>query len=111
MRMFIIVRTSFEALHQWKDCPIKEVDFLKYPHRHIFHVEAKFQVTHNDRDKEFIVAKRRLTEFVRDTFEGKSLGSTSCEMMCEAIYKEFKLFGLKSVKVFEDDENGAELIV
>ena len=35
-----------------------DVSFLGYPHRHIFHFKVRIQVTHNDRDIEFIQFKR-----------------------------------------------------
>ena len=37
-----------------------DVSFLGYPHRHIFHFKVRIQVTHNDRDIEFIQFKRWL---------------------------------------------------
>ena len=37
-----------------------DVSFLGYPHRHTFHFKVQIQVTHNDRDIEFIQFKRCL---------------------------------------------------
>ena len=72
MTRYIVIKTQFEAIHQWKDCPIKEVEYLKYPHRHMFHVTMKWRVMHNDREKEFIQMKHTTEKFVRDEFEFKN---------------------------------------
>ena len=37
-----------------------DVSFLGYPHRHIFEFQVWISVTHNDRDVEFLQAKRWL---------------------------------------------------
>lgn len=37
----VVVRLQVEGIHQWKDCNIEEVSFLKHPHRHIFYIECK----------------------------------------------------------------------
>ena len=40
------------ATGDWRD-----VSFLGYPHRHIFHFYVTLGVSHNDRDVEFIILK------------------------------------------------------
>jgi len=74
----------------------------------MFHVELKWKVSHNDRDKEFIVMKRKVERYVEERWKGKDLGRLSCEMMAEELLKEF---GAVKVSVFEDGENGAEVSV
>jgi len=103
-RTYIVVRTSFEALHQWPTCPFEDVAFLKLLHRHIFHVEMKFEVT-SDRQIEFIRQKRRVEEVIKNSYAGKDLGPTSCEVIAKALVDSF---GAVSASVFEDNENGAE---
>ena len=110
MKKYIIIRTQFEAIHSWPDCPIEEVSFLKNPHRHIFHVEIKIKVSHNNRDVEFIQAKRILNEFLQQTYNEKDIGHLSCEMICEDIQQNFAGWSSHSISVFEDNENGAEII-
>lgn len=102
----IVIRTSFSALHCWPDCPIKEVSYLKQVHRHVFHVEMKWPVNHNDRDIEFIQMKNRVNKWLQLNYEGADLGATSCEMMCEEL---MGMFQASFVSVFEDNENGAEM--
>jgi len=44
MTKYIIIKTQFEALHCWPDCPYEDVEFLKNSHRHIFYVTVKFKI-------------------------------------------------------------------
>lgn len=107
---FAKVETRFQALHRWEAAP-EEVEFLQDPHRHEFHVEVQIQQFHNDRDVEYIMAKRAIDTYIRNTFDGRDLGEKSCEMMAENIISLCKnKWGEDrkySVKVTEDGENGA----
>ena len=105
MKKYIIIRTQFEATHNWPDCPIEEVAFLREEHRHIFHVEVKIEVSHNNRELEFIMLKRIVNELLQSL--GKRLGTMSCEDIAERIITTFCNHPIKSVSVFEDNENGA----
>lgn len=113
MKKLIVVKTQFEAIHCWPECPIKEVAFLKNPHRHVFYVIVKWVVNHNDRDKEFIIMKRELDRFIHLTLFripennfGIDLGRMSCEDIADHIHKAFP--DCCFVSVFEDNENGVE---
>jgi hypothetical protein len=108
MRKFIVVRTQFEATHCWPSCPDGGFDFLRHEHRHMFHVEVKMLVTHNDRDLEFIQVKEAITRFL-NRWKG-NLGSMSCEDIAESIIESFS-YPITSVSVFEDNENGAVIEV
>ena len=107
-KSFIIVRTSFTGLHQWKDAPM-EVDFLKALHRHIFYVEAKIPVTHNNRQLEFFMVKSFLDRSITEMFPTDKLGQVSCEMIAEDLMNRImKTYGIRkdlSVYVSEDGEN------
>ena len=107
-KSFILVRTSFEGIHKWNDAPI-EVDFLKCPHRHIFHVEAKLPVTHDDRQLEFFMVKRILNDIIDKLYPQVEIGQKSCEMIASEIGEEImKVYGFRkdfSVSVSEDNEN------
>lgn len=105
----IIVRTQKEGIHCYPNAP-KEVEFLKSPHRHMFHIEAEIQVFHDDRELEFIIVKRDLDNWLHLNVDYKS-----CEMIakdvlaylhsrwdCSARYTR--------VDVFEDGENGARVV-
>jgi len=112
---FIIVKDQFPALHSWPGCPYEEVAFLRNPHRHIFHVTVKIRVNHDDRDVEFFMFKNALSDMLHSLYANRDLGSMSCEMMCNKIkqdlgYNYFSAVDIHSISVFEDDENGAEVV-
>ena len=56
---FIFVTFQKEGIHKYPDAPAG-VEFLKYPHRHMFHFRVEIEVFHDDRDIEFILFKREL---------------------------------------------------
>lgn len=115
----IIVNLKVEAIHHWpgivsetESAPeLKKVLFLQYPHRHIFHIQCKKEVTHNDRDIEIILFKRNILDYLNGRFYTNTLdilniGATSCEMLADELCK---VFGLSYCEVLEDGENGAEV--
>jgi len=104
MKKTIVVRTSFEAVHAWPKCPFPSVQFLKWPHRHIFHVEARAEIK-EDRGIEFIILKRSLEAFISEKYKGKDLGVKSCEVMGEEVLAFFP--ELNYISIFEDNENGS----
>ncbi len=100
----IIVRLQYEAIHHWKDAD----NYLKHPHRHIFHVEAKKPVTHDDRDIEFIELKNQMEAYALAKWSNGKTHQASCEMMARDFIEQFDL---SYCRVMEDNENGAEVIV
>ena len=104
MKRSIIVNFQFEGIHSWPECDIEEVSFLKFPHRHVFHVKAIKSVQHNDRDIEFIKLKKEMQTFVGRMFPNGRMGRNSCEDVAELLLKQFNLC---SCAVLEDNENGA----
>lgn len=112
MNKFIVVKTQYEGIHKYEDAP-DQVKFLRDYHRHIFNVEAKIEVFHNDRDLEFIMIKRAINIYF-DCFENEydvyEMGNQSCEMIAENLLKFLRTkYGERkiTVSVFEDNENGA----
>jgi hypothetical protein len=95
-----------EGIHKYPDAP-EGVEFLKYPHRHMFHFRVEMEVFHDDRDVEFILLKRELEALYS---EGTlQLDFKSCEMMADDLYEylEDKYEGRDIViEVSEDLENG-----
>jgi hypothetical protein len=87
-----------------------DVSFLGYPHRHIFHFTVAIQVTHNDRDIEFIQFKRWLENSFKSGV--MQLDHKSCEMICDDLY-EFIANRYPDrdieITVSEDGENGATI--
>ena len=108
----IWVKVRFEAVHNWPECPIEEVKFLRVPHRHMFEVVVKVSVNHSDRQVEFIHFNHLVTDYLRQTFERKNIGRMSCEDIAEAIFKHLvTVYGITPllISVSEDGENGAEI--
>jgi len=85
-----------------------DVSFLGYPHRHIFHFKVWIQVTHNDRDIEFIQFKR----WLENLYKGGALqlDFKSCEMISDDLYDAVSTrYPDREVwiEVSEDGENGS----
>ncbi len=104
METVIYATVSFEATHYWADCPIEEVAYLRNEHRHIFEITAYKEVTHADRDVEFIVLGHRIKEFLAKEYPDHKFGGKSCEMIAEQL---IRAFDLSACEVSEDGENGA----
>ena len=102
----IIVKLQYEGVHRWIDCNLDEVHYLTYPHRHIFFITIEKEVSHNDRDIEIILFKRKVYEYLTKKYNHK-FGNRSCEDIAEDILNQFDC---KSVEVLEDNENGAKII-
>ena len=89
---------------------LKEVDFLGYPHRHIFHFEVELEVFHDDRDVEFILFKRELEGLFDQGV--MDIDYKSCEMLARELleYVSGKYPGRDiTISVSEDNENGSTL--
>ena len=105
MKTLVVIKTRFDAVHNWPDCDINGVDFLEHPHRHMFYVVMKFIVTHSNRDIEFLTKKKEVDKFIDLNYKGKYVGPRSCEDLAGELLRQFDA---SFVSVFEDDENGAE---
>lgn len=106
MRKYIKIRLDVEGLHNWTNCDIDEVLYLKHLHRHTFQIECTAEVTHGDRDIEFIEFKHKVKEYMARKYYDKhfkccNFGSMSCEMISEDLLTEF---GLSKCSVSEDGE-------
>ena len=87
-----------------------DVSFLGYPHRHTFHFKVQIQVTHNDRDIEFIQFKRWLENLYKEDL--LQLDYKSCEMIADDLYLQInnKYPGrFVVINVAEDNENGCQI--
>jgi hypothetical protein len=87
-----------------------DVSFLSTPHRHIFHFRVEMQVFHDDRDVEFIQAKRIMERWYSDgTLQ---LDYKSREMMARELYGRLNTMWPNRnyvIEVSEDNENGCKL--
>jgi hypothetical protein len=95
---------QFIATHSWPDCPFETESYLRDTHRHVFHIKAFKQVTHNDRDVEFIGLKNQIIYYLLDKYPTGEFGAKSCEMLAIELISEFNL---SRCSVDEDGENGA----
>lgn len=104
-----------EGIHKYPaaltDPALKDVEFLGYPHRHMFHFKVEMEVFHDDRDVEFILFKRELEEFYSNgTLQ---LDFQSCEMMAKDLMLTLQVNGYDkrniTITISEDGENGATL--
>jgi hypothetical protein len=85
-----------------------DVSFLANPHRHIFHFKVWINVTHDDRDIEFIQFKRWLENRYSDGI--LELSNKSCEMMSDDLYDIIlQKYPDREIwiEVSEDGENGS----
>ena len=117
-RTEVYCTVQIEATHNWPDCPFDEVDYLRVPHRHVFHIKAYAPVTHSDRDIEFIMLKHKIRDYLVNKYGNFSdeggmktvyythcvFGAMSCEMLAEELILKFNL---TRCDVSEDNENGA----
>ena len=110
----IYVTFQREGIHKYPaaltDPGLKDVSFLGYPHRHMFHFKVGISVVHNDRDIEFILFKRWLESLYGDGVI--QLDFKSCEMIAEDLYAQISSRypgRAVSIDVSEDGENGAVL--
>jgi len=103
----IFVTWQKEGIHQYPGAP-EGVEFLAYPHRHIFHFKVEIDVFHDDREIEFILFKREMEDlYYKGTMQADH---KSCEMMADELseYIYTKYPGRTFViTVSEDGENGA----
>ena len=96
-----------EGIHKYPDAP-DEVDFLRYPHRHIFKFKVQIEVYHDDRDIEFFIFKRWLESLYADNI--LELDFKSCEMISDELARQIKdKYSQRwlAIDVSEDGENGS----
>lgn len=101
-----------EGVHKYPaaltDPNLEDVQFLGYPHRHMFKFKVWIEVFHDDRDLEFIQFKRWLEGLFGDGT--LALDYKSCEMISDDLYQQItvKYPGRHvSIEVSEDGENGS----
>jgi hypothetical protein len=106
MKKYIEVKLDIEGVHCWANCNIDEVDYLKYLHRHTFGFSCRAEVTHGDRDIEFIEFKHKIKEYIGKKYYDKrykccNFTGQSCEMLATELLTEFNLV---RCSVSEDNE-------
>ena len=99
-----------EGIHKYPDAP-DEVEFLRYPHRHIFKFKVQIDVEHDDRDIEFFIFKR----WLESLYQGNilQLDYKSCEMISDDLYLQINNKypnRFVVIDVSEDGENGCQVV-
>jgi len=102
------VTHQFPGVHCW---PAAEGthDYLKNPHRHLFHVTVWIEQFHDDRDIEYLLFK----DWLMSCCEGGQMNNQSCEMIAGSLIDQIRKrwcadrTRLIEVEVTEDGENGA----
>lgn len=115
MKTTVFCTFQVDGLHYWPDAPVGEVAFLGQKHRHMFHFRCELEVAGQDRQVEFIKAKRILIATIHAEFFDKDrcccdFGSMSCEMIAQWVVNGFDLIegiACQRCEVSEDGENGA----
>jgi hypothetical protein len=96
MKKYIEIKLEVEGLHAWETCNIEEVEYLKYPHRHTFVFYCRAEVSHGDRDIEFIEFKHKIKQYIGAKYYDKKYKccnfiGQSCETLAEELLREFNL--------------------
>jgi hypothetical protein len=104
----ISVKFSSVGYHNWPDAPLHRA-YLRALHRHVFGIEVKCFVTHDDRQIEFHDLLGAATLFwpPNDIF-----GAKSCEMLARDLGSKLRNenYPVVSVTVSEDGESAATVI-
>lgn len=114
MQTTIFCRTEFEGTHCYPEAP-EEVAYLRSEHRHMFGVEVRMDVYHDDREVEFIMLKHFVSGWIDERLKRgekvAKLGAMSCEQVAKELIVELEQrFGMARhlvVAINEDGENGA----
>lgn len=99
-KKWIVITDRFEGIHHYPGAN----NYLRFPHRHLFHIKITIEVFHDDREIEFIQFKNWVKQFYPAKVE-----AGSCEMIADDlmfnIRKKYSDRHLK-IEVYEDGENG-----
>lgn len=105
MKMYVVTVNEIEGFHNYPDAPV-QVAFLKHPHRHIFYIECKLNVSHDNREIEIFIQQDKIKEHLFKKY-GKPcmFKQMSCEMIAIDIINAFP--EIEECKVTEDGKGGA----
>ena len=108
---FIKIRTEFEGFHYYPNAGSIDprIKFLENEHRHMFKVEVKISVTHDDRELEFFLVKWALNEFIKSGDQNHK----SCEMIATDILNKHLLptYGERYYEVVVSEDGESDGIV
>lgn len=85
---------------------------MRVRHRHLFHFQVEYGVSHGGRQVEFFLARQDICRILRvdEKMHGLEFGALSCEDIALELYRRLPDERKPSaVEVWEDGENGARL--
>lgn len=97
--------------HNWPNAK-GMTEYLKHEHHHNFHITVECDVTHNDREVEFL----ELRQYIKDIFYSPSFtvftknwwtvkfGSMSCEMIALRVKDELEKLYQREVSVYVSED-------
>lgn len=104
-RMLALVKFTREGFHHWPDAPLAR-GYLGTDHRHLFYVEVRLEVHHDEREVEY----HDLLDLCKCYFPGGKSGGQSCETMARTLAENIATTfpgRLVEVSILEDNEVGA----
>ncbi len=105
MKKRVITHNTIEGYHYYPDPP-KEVEFLKYPHRHLFDIRCQFSVVESNREIEIFMQQSTIEIMIKKHFGCPAdFADMSCEMIGEWILEQFD--ECVEVQILEDGFGGA----
>ena len=106
---YIEIITDFQAIHNWPECNIEEVKYLRNPHRHKIILTVQIE-TSKDRQIEFFMLKDEVDDIINNLYgnsKTKNLGRKSMEEICSdvlyALQEKYKNIAI-SIKASEDGQ-------
>lgn len=109
IKRIVICVLQVEGFHRWKDAPDDpRFGYLKFPHRHIFHIRIEFKVHHGDREIEIINKQAEVEAWLYRHYGGPcQFDGMSCEDIAEVLLTRFDA---ASCEVLEDGYGGAKVV-
>jgi hypothetical protein len=108
--MKIQIKESVLGTHYWKDCNTPSVLFLKNEHHHDFWFYVSCEVTHGDREIEFLTLRIWLKKYLLENYDTiggiMRFGPRSCEMLSKELKQALiKQFSNKKWMVIVSEDN------
>lgn len=109
MKTVVEIQVTIEGYHQYNEAP-KEVNFLSSKHRHQFHIQAGYEVTDLNREKEIFIQRDILKDYLNEAFGIPcEFGNMSCEMIAKELIEFGQDDGMIWCRVWEESTGGAKV--
>lgn len=110
-RSTVTATLTAPGMHAWSGASQHRY-YLSYPHRHLFHITATVETSHDDRDIEYHDLRdwivHWLDEFPTLTNDLRNFGGKSCETLARDLWDYLQtsknVHTLRAVSVSEDGE-------